>query len=102
MKRPRSEEGEHSEEEPLSSDNEDDNAFTLTEVGSTFMEAAFKSKLNVASRKKKMAKLGTLDCKWIKSPELDSFIASIIPKEAVQNDNAVQKTQRLWLERCLS
>ena len=98
MKRPRSKEGENSEEEPLSSDEEDSNVFTLMEAGSAYVEAAFKTKLNVASRKKKMAKLSTPDCRWIKLPELDNFIASTIPMEVVQNDNASQKTQRLWLE----
>ena len=98
VKRPRSEEGENSEEEPLSSDDEDDNVFTLTEVGSAFMEAAFMTKLNTASRKKKMVKLGMPDCRWIKSPELDSFVTSTIPKEVVRNDNTSQKTQRLWLK----
>ena len=68
------------------------------EAGSAFMEAAFKTKLNAVSRKKKMAKLGTPDCRWTKSPKLDSFITSTIPKEVVCNDNAAQKTQRLWLE----
>lgn len=50
------------------------------------MEAAFKMKLNVAS-KKKNGKAGH---------ELDSFIVSTIPKEVAQNDNA--SLQRLWLE----
>ena len=45
-----------------------------------------------------MAKLGTPDCRWIKLPELDSFIASTIPKEVMRNDNTFQKTQRLWFE----
>ena len=98
VKRLRSEEGEDSEEEPLSSDEEDDHVFTLSEAGSAFMETAFKSKLNATSRRKKMAKLGMPDCTWTKAPELDSFIASTIPKDVVRNDNAAQKTQRLWLE----
>ena len=54
------EEGEDSEpKEPgLSSDDEDDNTFSLSEAGSAFMETAFKSKMNATSRRKKMAKLG--------------------------------------------
>ena len=83
---------------PPSSDEDNDDTFILTEAGSAFMEAAFKTKLNAASQKKKMVKLGTPDCRWTKPPELDSFIASTIPKEVVCNDNAAQKTQRLWLE----
>ena len=45
-----------------------------------------------------MAKLGMPDCSWTKAPELDSFIASTIPKEVVRNNNVAQKTQRLWLK----
>ena len=80
VKRVRSEEGEISEKDPPSSDEDNDDTFTLTEAGSAFMEAAFKTKLNAASRKKKMAKLGTPDCRWTKSPELESLIASTIPQ----------------------
>ena len=97
-KRQRSDDGGDSEEEPPSSDEDDDNVFTLSEAGNAFMETAFKSKLNTASRKKKMAKLGLPNCKWTKPPELDSFIASTIPKDVVRSDNAAHKTQRLWLE----
>jgi len=76
----RSEEREDSKKEPMSSDEEDDNVFTLSEAGSAFMEMAFKSKMSTASRKKKMAKLGLPDTKWTKSLELDAFITSTIPK----------------------
>ena len=84
MKWPRSKKGENSEEESLPSDEEGDSVLTLMKAGTTFMEAAFKSKLNAPSRKKKMTKLGTPDCKWTKSPKLGSFITSTIPKEVVQ------------------
>ena len=53
-KRQSSNEGGNSVEESLSSDKEDNNVFTLSEDGNTFMEIAFKSKMNAASRKKKM------------------------------------------------
>ena len=83
MKWPRSEEGGDSEEEPHSSDEKDNNVFMLLEAGSDFMETAFKSKLNTASKKKKMVKLAMPDCKWTRAPKLDGFIASTIPKEVV-------------------
>ena len=60
VKRLRSEEGEDSEEELLSSDEEDDHVSILLEAGSAFMETAFKSQLNATSRRKKMVKLGLL------------------------------------------
>ena len=62
------------------------------------MEAAFKTKLNATARKKKISRLGLPDCKWTKSPELDAFIASSIPKEVVKNENTEQKIQKLWVE----
>ena len=70
--------GGDSEEKPLSSDEEDDNVFTLSEAGNAFMEMAFKLKMNSASKK-----LGLPDCKWTKSSELDGFITSTIPKEVI-------------------
>lgn len=97
-KRLRDEDEGESSDEAHSSSDEEDQVFTLSEAGSAFMETAFKSKMNAASRKKKMAKLGLPDCKFSKAPELDSFIASTIPKEVVKADNASHKTQRLWLE----
>ena len=49
----RSDEGGDSNKEPPSSDDNDDNVFTLSEAGNAFMETAFKSKMNTASRKRK-------------------------------------------------
>ena len=66
------------------SSDEDDHVFSLSEVGNAFMETAFKSKMNATSRRKKMAKLGIPDCKWSKAPDLDTFIASTIPKDVVK------------------
>ena len=57
----------------------------------------FKSKMNAASRRKN-GEAGPLDYKWTKSPEMDSFITSTIPKDVTRSDNAAQKTQRQWLE----
>ena len=70
----------------------------LSKVGTPFMEAAFKTKPNATARKKKSSKLGLPDCKWTKSPELNAFIASNIPKDVVKNDNTEQKIQKLLLE----
>ena len=96
-KRARDEDDADSNDEFESSD-EDDHVFSLSEVGSAFMEAAFKTKMNASARRKKMAKLGLPDCKWSKAPELDTFIASTVPKDVVKADNTSHKTQRLWLE----
>lgn len=97
-KRSRDEDDADSNDELAESDDEDDHVFSLSEVGSAFMEAAFKSKMNATARRKKMAKLGVPDCKWSKAPELDAFIASTVPKDVVKADNTSHKSQRLWLE----
>ena len=56
-KRARDKDDADSNDEFESSD-EDDHVFSLSEVGSAFMEAAFKTKMNASARRKKMAKLG--------------------------------------------
>ena len=90
--------GEESDKEAADSSNNENNTFTLSKAGRAFMEAAFKTKLNATARQRKISKLGLPDCKWTKSPELEAFIASSIPKEVVKNDNTEQKIQKLWLE----
>ena len=42
------------------SSDKDDHMFSLSEVGSAFMEAAFKTKMKAFARRKKMVKLGFL------------------------------------------
>ena len=94
-KRARSEEGKISEEDPPS--REEDNDDTRRRVVPS-LKLPSRLSLTQLPRRKKMAKLGTPDCRWTKLPELDCFIVSTIPKEIVHNDNAAQKTQRLWFE----
>ena len=45
-----------------------------------------------------MAKLEVSNCMWSKAPKLDVFTASTVSKDVVKADNALHKTQRLWLE----
>ena len=94
----RKENREESDEEAADSSDDEDNTFTLSEAGTAFMEATFKTKLNATAKKRKISKLGLPDCKWTKSSELDAFMASNIPKEVVKNDNTEQKIQKLWPE----
>ena len=75
------------------SSDEDDHVFSFSEVGSAFMEAAFKTKMNTSTRRKKMAKLGLPDCKWSKAPELNTCITSTVPNNIVKADNTSHKTQ---------
>ena len=96
LKRSRDEENADSNDDQSS--DKDDHVFSLLEVGNAFMEIVFKSKMNATSRRKKMVKLGIPDCKWSKAPKLDTFIATIIPKDMVKADDVSHKAQRLWLE----
>jgi len=88
--------------EELSDDEDDDgdgdDTFKLSEEGDAFIETAFKSGLDSAARGKKKAKLGLPDSKWLKSPQLDPFIASTIPKDITRADTAAEKIQRYWLD----
>ena len=68
----RSEEGEDSEEQPLSSEEEDDQVFTLSEPGTSFMETAFKSKLNANARRNKWQSWA---CPTVDGLGLSSYIA---------------------------
>jgi len=63
-----------------------------------FIEEPFKTRLDDAERNKKKAKLGIPDYKWLKPPQLDTFIASTVPKEVIKADTAAQKMHKLWLE----
>ena len=90
-------------EETDSSDGEvddegDDTRFRLSEEGEAFIEAAFKSRLNDTARGKKKAKLGLPESKWLESPQLDSVIATSIPKDVVKADSTAERIQKYWLD----
>ena len=87
-----------SDDENPGSDDDGDNTFKLSEEGDACIEAAFKTRMNDTTRTKKKVKLKLPDCKWLKPPQLDSFI---IPKGVVRVDAAAQKTHKLWLEAIL-
>jgi len=72
--------------------------FSLSEESDAFIGAAFKSRLDNNSRGKKKAKLGLPDSKWLKLPELNSFIASTIPKDVTRADSIAERIQRYWLD----
>ena len=87
-----------SDDENPGSDDDGDNTFKLSEEGDAFIEAAFKTRMDDTTRTKKKVKLELPDCKWLKPPQLDSFIASTIPKGVVRVVAAAQETHKLWLE----
>ena len=95
---PGEEAGSSDDENPLTDEEEGGTTFSLSEEGDAFIEAAFKSRLDNDSRGKKKAKLGLPDSKWLKSPELDSFIASTIPKDVTRADSTAERIQRYWLD----
>ena len=62
------------------SSDEDDHMFSLSEVGSAFMEAAFKTKMKAFARRKKMVKLGFLTANDQKHPNLTHLLLLPSPK----------------------
>ena len=72
-KRVRDEDDADSYDEFESSD-EGDHVFSLSEVGSAFMEAAFKTKMKAFARRKKMVKLGFLPANGQKHPNLTHLL----------------------------
>jgi len=72
-----------------------DDAFRLSEEDNAFIEAAFKSRLDNTARGKKN---GLPESKWLKLPQLDSFIATSIPKDVIRADSTTERIQRFWLD----
>ena len=80
---------------PIADEDEAGTTFSLSEEGDCFIEA---TRLDNDSRGKKKVKLGLPESKWLKSPELDSFIASTIPNDITRADSTVERIQRYWLD----
>ena len=68
----------------------------LSEEASGFLEAAFKSKLDNASRKAKATKFGIPDSRWIRCPKMDAVVVANVSKEAERNDCAASRLQQFW------
>ena len=58
----------------------------LLENASTYLETAFKLKLDNTSRKAKAMKFRISDCRWIRCPKLDAVVAANVSKEAERSD----------------
>ena len=65
----------------------------LSEEASGFLEVAFKSKLDNASRKTKATKFGIPDSRWIRCLKLDPVVVANVAKEAERNDRAASHLQ---------
>ena len=57
----------------------------------------FGTKLDYTARCKHLAKIGSPDTKWVKTPSLPPVMVSILPKETIK-DKQTFRTQQLWLE----
>ena len=76
-------------------DEEANGPFELCEATGTFLEAAFK-KLDNAQRKKKLAKFGTDDSRWVRCPKLDPVVTTNVGREATRDDRSSSR-----LHQCL-
>ena len=70
----------------------------MSAKGEAFLETTFGKKLDYTVRRKHLAKLGSLETRWFKTPVLPPVMASILPKETVKEDKRTFRTQQLWLE----
>ena len=92
--------GEVSEDDSGQSDAEGNTpkAYAVSAEGEAFLEATFGTKLDYTARRKQLAKIGSPDTKWVKTPSLPPVMASILPKETIKEDKRTFRTQQLWLE----
>ena len=92
--------GEVSEDDSGQSDAEGNTpkAYAVSAEGKAFLEATFGTKLDYTARRKHLAKIGSPDTKWVKTPSLPPVMASILPKETIKEDKRTFRTQQLWLE----
>jgi len=50
----------------------------LSDTTGAFVETKFKTKLENPQQKKKLAKFGTPDCRWVQCPKLDPIVSANI------------------------
>ena len=69
----------------ISDDEDASELVELSDATGAFMEAAFKTKLENPQRKKKLAKFGTPNCRWVQCPKLDPVVSANVSREAIRN-----------------
>ena len=70
----------------------------LTETTKTFLEAAFSGTMTNADRKKRVEKIGVLDCDQIRCPKLDGVLKAVLPRDAIKADGYLPRLQQFWLD----
>ena len=92
--------GEVSKEDSRQSDTKGNTpkAYAVSAKGEAFLETTFGTKLEYTARRKHLAKIGSPETRWVKTPVLPPVMASILPKETVKEDKRTFRTQQLWLE----
>ena len=95
-----SHDGEVSEDDSGQSDAEGNTpkAYAVSTEGKAFLDATFGKKLDYTARCKHLAKIGSPDTKWVKTPSLPPVMASILLKKKIKEDKRTFITQQLWLE----
>ena len=90
-----------SDKEDLEDEDERDDhelLVPLSEAASTFLEAAFKTRLDNTTRRAKIKKFGVPDSRWTKCPRIDPVVTANISKEAERSDRSVSRLQQFWLD----
>jgi len=79
-------------------DPDDGTLVTLSDEASTFLEAAFNSKVDNTTRKGKAKAQGTPDSRWIRCAKIDPVMFVNISPAARTADRAVSRLQQFWLD----
>ncbi len=75
-----------------------DGLVELSEATAAFVETAFKTKLDNAHRKKKLAKFGTPDNRWLRCPKLDPVVSANVSRDATRADRGSSRLHQFVLD----
>ena len=74
------------------------NLVELSETTKSFLEAAFSATITNTDCKKRLDRIGVLDCDAITCPKLDQVMQSIISNDATNVDGYLSCLQQFWLD----
>ena len=97
-KRPRISDSDKEELEDEDEQDKQELLVPLSEAASTFLEAAFKTRLDNTTRRAKIKKFGVPDSRWTKCLRIDPAVTTNISKEAERGDRLVSRLQQFWLD----
>ena len=74
------------------------NLYKLSEEATAFIETAFVSKLDNATRKARATKFGLPESRWLRCPKLDPVVSSTVLSGTRRADRAASRLQQFWLD----